>query len=59
MHSAYTLPHPSCLCHVQVIGAGDLPLGGFTRFNQQGHEDKTGPYFLQQAGYRTGLIGKR
>ena len=28
------------------------------RFNERGLEAKTGPYILQQAGYRTGLIGK-
>ena len=32
------------------------PLGGFARF--RGLENQTAPYFLQQAGYRTGMIGK-
>lgn len=34
------------------------PLGGAKKFRLRGLEPKTAPYLLQQAGYRTGLIGK-
>ncbi|GAB4816016.1 hypothetical protein N2152v2_003062 [Parachlorella kessleri] len=52
-----------CSHNTGVVGVGgDMniynPLGGFNRFNDQGLEKKTGPLHLQQAGYRTGLIGK-
>ena len=34
------------------------PLGGARMFQERGLENKTAPYLLQQAGYRTGLMGK-
>jgi hypothetical protein len=55
-------PLLSQLCRsflLQVVGVGaPNVLGGFTRFNLMGLEEKTGPYHLQKAGYRTGLVGK-
>lgn len=59
----YRLPFTQLLCCLhtqkQVVGVG-VPnvLGGFSRFLEMGLENKTAPYFLQKAGYRTGLIGK-
>lgn len=38
--------------------ASTNPLGGFGRFQEMGLENKTAPYYLHQAGYRTGMIGK-
>lgn len=34
------------------------PYGGVSRFVERGLEFKAAPYLLQQAGYRTGLVGK-
>ena len=47
-----------CAHNSGVIGAGYPPLSGFPRFLARGLENKTVPYFLQKAGYRTGLTGK-
>ena len=47
-----------CAHNSGVIGAGVAPLSGFTRFQARGLENQTVPYFLQAAGYRTGLTGK-
>ena len=61
--SRSTILAGQCAHNTGVVGlGGDLgifnPLGGFQRFNDRGLEEKTAPYHLQQAGYRTGLIGK-
>ena len=47
-----------CAHNSGVIGAGVGPLSGFARFQARGLENQTVPYFLQAAGYRTGLTGK-
>ncbi|KAL4441501.1 hypothetical protein ABPG77_002005 [Micractinium sp. CCAP 211/92] len=48
----------ACAHNHGVIGAGDLPLGGFSRFVGRELEGKAAPLQLQRAGYRTGLVGK-
>ncbi|KAL4431762.1 hypothetical protein ABPG77_002978 [Micractinium sp. CCAP 211/92] len=61
--SRSTILAGQCSHNTGVVGVGGdrnmlNVLGGFERFNDMGLETKAAPYHLQQAGYRTGLIGK-
>lgn len=61
--SRATILAGQCAHNTGVVGLGGdrgrlNPLGGFQRFLDLGLQEKTGPYLLHQAGYRTGLIGK-
>ncbi|KAI7844023.1 hypothetical protein COHA_002363 [Chlorella ohadii] len=61
--SRSTILAGQCSHNSGVVGVGGdkqimNPLGGFQRFNDMGMERKTVAYHLQQAGYRTGLVGK-
>ncbi|MBN1139968.1 MAG: sulfatase-like hydrolase/transferase, partial [Anaerolineae bacterium] len=44
--------------HNTEIMGNDLPFGGFTKFYELGEEESTIATWLQQAGYRTMMIGK-
>lgn len=44
--------------HNSGIVSNSFPLGGANVFRDRGLETMTAPYLLQQAGYRTGLVGK-
>jgi len=44
--------------HNHGVLSNDAPIGGFSRAVRNGVERRTVAYALQQAGYRTGLVGK-